>query len=117
MKAMSVGIMICPMGITNPKSRRQKGRLYAVAKGRGGSFSVGLYNESWNMISFLLDGYSSARYRRVKTEREGMDSINDFYKSKGLHRPKWMRSRHANYPSLRNSIVTSVQFSQLAVMI
>ena len=78
-----------------------KSRLYAVSKGRGGTFSVGLYNESWDMISFLIDGYSSARYRRVKTEREGMDFVNDFYKSKGLHRPKWMRSRHANYPSLR----------------
>lgn len=82
-------------------TKATKGRLYAVAKGRGGTLSVGLYKESWDTISFLLDGYSSARYRRVKTEREGMDFINDFYKSKGLHRPSWMRSRHAHYPSLR----------------
>ena len=87
----------------NPKSQINKAtkrRLYAVAKGRGGSLSVGLYKGNWDTISFILDGYSSARYRRVKTEREGMDFINEFYKSKGLHRPSWMRSRHAHYPSL-----------------
>ena len=55
-----------------------KSCLYDVAKGRGENFSVGLYNESLDTISFLLDGYSGARYRRVKTEREGMDFINDF---------------------------------------
>ena len=93
-----------------PKPRRQRKsrgrktqpkRLYAVAKGKGGSMSVGLYQESFNKISFLVEGRAKGRYRKVKTEEEGMNFINDYFKAKGIHRPKWIKTHSPHYPSLK----------------
>ena len=86
------------------KSRRKKTGskyLYAIAKGKGGSMTVGLYQESFDKIAFLVEGRAKGRYRKVKTEEEGMEYINDFLKSKGMHRPKWIRDRSPHYPSLK----------------
>ena len=85
------------------KSRGKKAAskcLYAVAKGKGGSISIGLYRQPFDKISFLVEGRIKGKYRRVQTEEEGMDYINEYYKSKGKHRPKWNKQLCPHYPSL-----------------
>ena len=84
------------------KSESKKGaRLYALAKGKGGSMSVGLYKEHWDKLSFLVEGYSKGRLIKVATPKEGMKYINSYYKDRGLSRPKWIKDKEEHYPSLK----------------
>ena len=84
------------------KSESRKGtRLYALAKGKGGSMSVGLYKEHWDKLSFLVEGYSKGRLIKVATPKEGMKYINSYYKDRGLSRPKWIKDKEEHYPSLK----------------
>ena len=75
-------------------------RLYAIAGGRGGSMATGLYHEEWDNISFLVNGFSKAKYRRVKSEKEGISFIRHHYKVKGISRPRWMKEGKVHYPSV-----------------
>ena len=65
-----------------PKAKKtfSRPRLYAIACGRGGSLAVGLYHEEWENLEFMVTGYSKAKYRRVKNEREGLSFISHYFR-------------------------------------
>ena len=73
-------------------------RLYAIAWGRGGQRTTGLYREDWDTIEFLVSGFSKGRFKRVRGEAEGMEFIKNFFRSKDRPKPKWMRDGKVNYP-------------------
>ena len=89
-----------PKRKTKGKKTSSRPRLYAIAGGRGGSMATGLYHEEWDQIEFLVTGFSKAKYRRVKNEREGLSFIRRYHKAKGLSRPRWMKEGRTHYPSV-----------------
>ena len=60
-----------------PKARKSssRARLYAIACGRGGSLALGLYRAEWDEVAFLVEGIPKAKYRKVKSEKEGISFI------------------------------------------
>ena len=89
-----------PKHISKKSTSKEKERLVAVARGRGGSISVGLYREHYDDLFFLVDGYRKGRIKKVSSVKEGLSFINTFYKDRGLTRPQWLVKRQAHYPSL-----------------
>ena len=79
-------------------SSSQRTRLYAIAKGKGGQQSIGLYRENWDTIEFLVRKESNSRYKKVRNEKEGVAFIKSFLRSKGLHKPKWLKEGKVYYP-------------------
>jgi len=83
------------------KSSRKKfssrSRLYAIAKGKGGLQTIGLYREEWDTIEFLVH-VSGSRYKKVRSENEGIAFIKSFLRKKKLPKPKWMKEGTVHYP-------------------
>jgi len=82
------------------KTKSPPHRMYAIARGRGGAIATGLYIDQWDNLEFLVSGYSKSRYKKVRSEKEGVSFIRSFLKSKGMDKPKWMRGGEAHYPNL-----------------
>jgi len=59
-------------------------RLYAIDRRRGESIATGLYLETWNKLEFIVSGYSKNRYKKVRSEKEGVGFIRDYYCAKVL---------------------------------
>ena len=79
--------------------RTARSRLYAIARGKGGVQTCGLYREPWDRVEALVNGYSKSRYKRVKSVKEGMLFIRDYFRSKGVSLPEWLRGK-GHYPDL-----------------
>ena len=84
------------------KRRPPSRNMYAVARGRGGTAATGLYINVWDNINFLVSGYRKSRYKKVHSEREGVEFIQNYLRAKGMARPRWMKKGEAYYPSLSN---------------
>ena len=82
---------------TSRKKSSSRTRLYAIAKGRGGQQTVGLYREEWEDIEFLVHAKNS-RYKRVRSESEGISFIKSFLRKKNLPKPKWVKEGTVPYP-------------------
>ena len=76
--------------------------LFAVARGKGGAISVGLYREHYDKLSFLVKGFKKGRIKEVNSAKEGVKYINSYFKDKGLTRPRWLEKRQEHYPSLKH---------------
>ena len=88
-------------GTTSKKLSSSRPRLYAIACGRGGVQSTGLYRADWDEVQFLLSGFSRAKYKRVKDEDEGLDFIRRSYQSRRIKMPRWAADNEVHYPRIR----------------
>ena len=75
--------------------------LFALARGRGGIISVGLYRKHYDKVSFLVEGFKKGRIKEVSSAEEGVRYINSYFKDKGLNRPRWLEKRQEHSPSLK----------------
>ena len=62
--------------------------------------TCGLYREPWDRVQSLVDGYSKSRYKRVKSAKEGMAFIRQYFRAKDVALPKWLREGKGHYPDL-----------------
>ena len=60
---------------TSKKRNSSRPRLYAVACGRGGVQSTGLFRADWDEVEFLVSGFSRAKFKKVRDESEGIRFI------------------------------------------
>ena len=81
----------------DPNSKRSSKPLFALARGKGGAISVGLYREHYNKVSFLVEGFKKGRIKEVTSAKEGVKYINSYFKGKGLDRPRWLEKRQEHY--------------------
>ena len=86
----------------NPHSKRSPKPLFALARGKGGAISVGLYREHYSKVAFLVEGFKKGRIKEVTSAKEGVKYINSYFKCKGLNRPRWLEKRQEHYPSLKD---------------
>ena len=63
-------------------SKKSPEHIFALANGRGGSISVGLYLGRYDKLSFLVEGFKKGRMKKVSSSKEGIKYINLYYKDK-----------------------------------
>ena len=92
-----------PRRLTKKKKAKKtssRPRLYTIACGRGGTLAIGLYRAEWDEISFIVEGFPRAKFRKVPTEKEGISFIRKYLRVKEIGRPKWMKEGKIHYPSI-----------------
>ena len=62
-------------------------RLYAIARGRGGQRTTGLYREEWDLLEYLVSGYPNGRFKKVKSKAEGVAFIKKCFNAKKIPKP------------------------------
>ena len=86
---------------TNQRNRTSsRCRLYAIACGRGGVQTTGLYREEWDVVKCLVSGFSKAKFKKVKNESEGMQFIRRHFKHRNKRQPRWLERGQCHYPSI-----------------
>ena len=51
-------------------------------------------------VQSLVDGYSKGCYKRVKSVKEGMAFVRQYFRAKDVALPKWLREGKGHYPDL-----------------
>ena len=75
-------------------------RLYAIARRRGGAMATGLYQDTWDRMKFLVQGYPKSRYKKVRDKDEGISFIKGYHRSKGWGRPPCLKQGRSLYPRI-----------------
>ena len=61
---------------------------------------MGLYLETWDRLELLVSRYPRSRYKKVRSEKEGVLFIKEYFCVKGFSWPKWIKEGTPHYPRL-----------------
>ena len=75
-------------------------RLYAIACGRGGVQTAGLYRNEWDDVKCLVSSFSKAKFKKVKNESEGVHFIRRYFQSHRRKQPRWLEEGRSHFPGL-----------------
>ena len=77
--------------------------------------TCGLYRESWDQVEDLVKGYSKIRYKRVKSVKEGMLFIREYFRSKGVSLPEWLRGKehYTDLPRIQKRLGLDVRMVEV----